>query len=364
MTRPGSPYMEWAKKRPRPRIDLAGSNLLACALEDLPGARETVDLAGESPDGYPPLLEAIAERFGVRPENVSTAVGCSGAAFLAFVAFLDSGDDVLFERPVYDPLVAAAQLFGIRPIFFDRRFEEGFAIDADRVARAITAKTRMVVVSNPHNPSGAVASREEIADLVREAERAGVLLLADEVYRETVFEGRMPPAATLSARVVSTNSLTKSYGLASLRCGWTLASPEATTAIRRARDVVDVSGPLPAERLSVAAFRNLDRLEARARGILDPNRRLVREFLEGRQELECAPFASSLAFPRFRDGGDAEGFAQELFRREGVAVVPGRFFGLPSHFRLSLGGATERLREGLAALSRTLDAAGSADRGV
>ena len=122
--------------------------------------------------------------------------------------------------------------------------------------------------------------------------------------------------------------------------------------------MVDVSGPLPAERLALAAFRSLDRLEARARAILEPNRRAAREFLAGRGDLECAPFGASLAFPRFRSGGSATAFARELFEREGVAVVPGEFFGLPSHFRMSLGGSPEALREGLEAVGRTLDRAG------
>src|SRR5207344_2484091 len=134
-------------------------------------------------------------------------------------------------------------------------------------------------------------------------------------------------AAARSPELLSSNSLTKSYGLAALRCGWTLASPERTRRIRRARDIVDVSGPLPAERLALAAFREMDELEARARAILDPNRRRAREVLGERRELECAPFAASLAFPRFRDGRSATPFVQELFEREGVAVVPGEFFG-------------------------------------
>jgi hypothetical protein len=347
--------MECAKTRPRPRIDLAGSNLLACRLEDLPGAREALDLAGESPDGYSPLLDAIAARFGRRPENIATAVGCSGANFLAAAALLEPGDEVLLERPNYDPLVAAVRRLGARPRFFERRFEDGFRLDPAAIEAARTPAVRLIVVTNPHNPSGVLASREDVASLARLAERTGVPVLVDEVYRETIFEDRAAPAGGSSPQLVSTNSLTKSYGLASLRCGWTLASPEITRRIRRARDVVDVSGPLPTERLAVAAFREMDRLEARGRALLDPNRRLAREFLASRSELECVPFAASLAFPRFRDGRDARRFAADLFDAEGVAVVPGHFFDLPSHFRLSLGGAKDRLEEGLAAIERVLD---------
>jgi hypothetical protein len=346
--------MEWAKSRPRPRVDLAGSNLLACTLEDLPGAREALDLAGESPDGYPPLLAAIAERYGVGPENVATAGGCSGANFLACAALLEPGDEALIERPAYDPLIAAVRMVGARPRFFERRVEEDFALDPERIAAALTPSTRLVIVSNPHNPSGVLASQGRIDSLARLAERAGVPILVDEVYLDTVFDRAPRPAATSSPLLISSNSLTKAYGLSALRCGWTLASRDITRRIRRARDVVDVSGPIPAERLSVVAFLHLRMLRERARGLIEANRALFHGFLRGQGELLCAAPAATIAFPRFRDGRDAGPFVERLFAEEGVAVVPGAFFGHPAHFRVSLGAATNAVAAGLEAISRHL----------
>lgn len=354
MVRTRSAYMEWAKSRPRPRIDLAGSNLEACTLEELHGAREALDLAGSSPDGYPPLLDAIAARYGVAPDRVATAVGCTGANFLAAAAILDAGDDVLVERPNYDALVATVEMLGARPRFFDRRGEDGFALDPAAIERAVTPATRLVIVSNPHNPSGVLAPPGAIEALGRLAERRGFIGIVDEVYRDTVFDGRPPSAATLSPALVSTNSLTKSYGLASLRCGWTIASAALTEKIRRARDVVDVSGPLPAERLATLAFSQIDRLADRARRIVESNRPVLREILGVHPELFTAESAATLAFPRFRDGRDAGPFVRQLFENDGVAVVPGAFFGMPSHFRISSGGAPTAFREGMDTLSRRL----------
>ena len=354
MTLSRSPYMEWAKLRAKPRIDLAGSNLLACGLDDLPGAREAVDVAGESPNGYRPLVEAIAARYGVRPENVATAVGCSGANFLALAALVESGDDVLFEQPGYDPLAGAATMLGARVTRFDRRFEEGWRLDADRIARALTPATRVVILSSPHNPSGVLASADDLAEIGRLAERHGFTVVVDEVYLDLAAGGH-PPAATLSPAFISTNSLTKAYGLASLRCGWALASPEVTEKIRRARDVVDVWSPLPADRLSVVAFEDLGRLAERARRIVESNAPLVAAFLAAREELECVPSRATIAFPRFADSRDAGPFVERLFREQDVAVVPGSFFDSPSHFRISFGGATEPLRAGLEAIAATLD---------
>ena len=349
-----APYMAWAKNRPVPAVDLAGSNLLACSMEDLPGAREAVDLSGESANGYPPLLQAIAARYGVPEDCVATAPGCSGANFLACAAMLEAGDEVAVERPVYDPLIAAVQMLGARPRFFERRFQRNFALDPLAIGQALTPATRLVIVSNPHNPSGVLAPEEEMAALARLAERTGIPVLVDEVYLDAVLEHRPAPAATRSPLFISSNSLTKAYGLSSLRCGWTLASPEITERIRRARDVVDLSGPIPAERLAVLAFRHLDALAGRARRLIEGNSRLVRDFLAGQPLLECAPFAATIAFPRYRDGRDAGPFVSRLFEEHRVAVVPGAFFGLPSHFRISLGGSPGTLREGLEAAARCL----------
>jgi aspartate/methionine/tyrosine aminotransferase len=347
--------MEWAKKRPRPAIDLAGSNLLACTLADLPGAREAVDVAGESPDGFPPLVEAIAARYGVAPDRVATAGGCSGANFLSIAALTEPGDEVLLESPNYDPLAAAARMLGATVRNFERRFEEGYRIDPDRVAGSIGPATRLIVVTNPHNPSGALAGQEEMAELARVAERAGIPVLVDEVYLDVAFGAAPRPAAAISPLFVSTNSLTKAYGLASLRCGWTLASPEITEKIRRSRDVVDGWSPIPSDRLSVLAFGNRDALSERARGIVEPNGKLARAFLESRPELECVDSSATMAFPRFRNGSDAGPFARRLFEEHGVAVAPGSFFDSPSHFRIAFGGATNALRRGLEAIGRCLD---------
>ncbi len=354
MTLARAPYMEWAKSRPRPRIDLAGSNLLPCRLEDLPGAREALDIAGESPEGYVPLREAIAARHAVPVERVATAGGCSGANFLACAALLGTGDAVLVETPHYDPIPAAARMLGADVAFFPRRFEDGFDVDPETVAAALTPRTRLVILTNPHNPSGALISEASVRALARLAEERGLHVLFDEVYRDTVLDGRPAPAALLSDHFVSTSSLTKSFGLASLRCGWALASPAVAETIRRARDIVDVWAPMPADRLSVVAFSHLDRLEARARAIVETNLAAVSAFLGSRPELACVPPRSTLAFPRLAGVADAGPFVDRLFRETGTAVAPGRFFGAPAHFRIAFGGEPGAVREGLQALGRAL----------
>jgi aspartate/methionine/tyrosine aminotransferase len=347
--------MEWAKHRPAPEIDLAGSNLLACGLEDLPGAREAIELTGTGADGYGPLVDAIAERYGVATECVATAGGCSGANFLSCAALVDSGDEVLVESPNYDPLPAAARMLGGQVTTFPRRFDQGYRIDSEEVATALTSRTRLIIISNPHNPSGVLASEEEIEGLKRVAELAGVHVLFDEVYLETVAGPPIPPAATRSPWFISTNSLTKAYGLSPLRCGWALAAPETAEHIRRARDIVDVAGPTPADNLAVVAFRNIEGLRERARRLIEANTQLISTFFESQSRLQVVPSRATIVFPQLSDSEDAGPLVRRLFDNYGVAVVPGSFFDFPNHFRISFGGATDQLSAGLEAIGRCLE---------
>jgi aspartate/methionine/tyrosine aminotransferase len=348
--------MAWAKLHPRPKWNLAGSNLLACSVDDLPGAREALEIAGDNDEGYLPLAEAIAGRYGVSPAMVATAPGASGANFLAFAALLEAGDEALVECPGYDPLMGAALLLGARITRFQRRFEEGYRLDPDAVRRALTPRTRLVVVTDLHNPSGVRASEADLEEIGRAAERVGARVLVDEVYLDAAAGNHRGPAGARSPAFVTTCSLTKSYGLAGLRCGWVIAEPAVAERVRRARDVVDGSGSFPAERLSVLAFQHLDRLAARALTMLETNRTLTLDFLASRPEIEFVPpDGGTVVFPRLKGVTDASAFVDRLARDYDTGIVPGSFFQAPAHVRIGFGGRPEVLEEGLSRIGRALD---------
>lgn len=347
--------MEWAKKRPSPTFDLAGSNVLACTIDDIEGAREALSFAGHNDNGYQPLVDAIAARYGVDAARITTASGTSGANFQVYAALLEPDDDLLVERPGYDPLLASGRLLGANVVRFERRFEDGYALDPDRVARAITPRTRLIVLTAPHNPTGALADRAAIEEIGRQARAVGAHVLVDEVYLDAA-DSQARPAATLGDTFITTSSLTKSYGLASLRCGWTISSPEVAERIRRARDVIDGTGSIVTERLATLAFAQLPRLAARAHDLLVENGALVRAFLERRDDLDVVvPSISTVIFPRLLGETDTTAFADRLLSERATAVVPGRFFEAPGHFRLGLGTLTTTLRGGLEQLGQALD---------
>ncbi len=366
---PLAPYLYWAKKRTARPIDLAGSNLLACTLDELPGARDAVDLIAADVNGYPPLVDAIAAHYGVDANRVVTAPGCSAANFLAIAALVGAGDRVLMEAPAYDQITGACRLLGAEVDYFDRRFDDGYGIDVETVRKQLTPRTKLIIVSTPHNPSGALINPATLAALNQLATDAKVFVLVDEVYLDATnilmttpvgsprAAGRYTPAALIGDRLISTSSLTKSYGLAGLRCGWIVTTAALAERMRRVRDVIDNIGAAPADRLATLAFAHLDELANRTRRLLTPNLAAARAFLAKHPQLETSvPVEATIVFPRFAGRRDAGTFVTRLAESHGIAVAPGHFFGAPAHFRISLAGRSDMLAAGLTALSAAIDA--------
>jgi aspartate/methionine/tyrosine aminotransferase len=352
--------MAWAKTHEPAEFDLAGSNLLPCTLDDLPGAATAIQLAPVNDNGYAPLVDAIATHAGVARERIVTAAGCSGAYFLAIAALVGPGDHVLVEQPGYDPLVGACALLGASVSRIARPFSQGFQFDLDAIRAAVTPATRLIIVTSPHNPSGVALDTATLGELVQIAASAGAHLVVDEVYLDAVNLAAGVPAQTGSASqlegpVVVTSSLTKSYGLAGLRCGWAMAPAHIAARMYRVRDLVDVIGSVPSEHLSALAFSRLPALGARTADLLTANLTLARTFAANHPQLRLAESPrATVMFPELAGAEDTSAFVTQLATRHQVAVAPGRFFDAPSHLRISLAGRTDRLSEGLRRLSEAL----------
>ena len=348
-----APYLLWAKSRQPAAIDLAGSNLQHCSIDELPGAVGALGLSAPNDNGYAPVVDAIASHYGVDPSRVVQAGGCSGANFLTMAALVGAGDDVLVERPTYDPLIGAARLMGANIVRFERRASNGFRIDPDDVRRAMTPKTKVIVITTPHNPSGVQVDRETIESLSKIAASGGAHLLVDEVYLDAASLVAGVPetsrsAARLTGPIVVTSSLTKSYGLAGLRSGWAIAPPDTAERFRRTRDVVDNANSAPADRLAALAWSQQPLLATRARALLSGNIARTRAFFAAHPEFELAePPSCSVVFARLKGQDDAEPFVQAMLEQHGVALAPGRFFEAPAYFRMSLAGRTDALEAGL-----------------
>ena len=358
-----SEFMEWAKTRAAARFNLATSGLTSVAIAEFPLRPEDLEVSASGSYGYEPLQQRIARHAGVPEGCVVAATGTSMANHLAMAAFLDPGDEVLIEQPTYGPLLDVAEYLGARVKRIPRKFETGFTIDLAEIEGEVTPKTRLIVLSNLHNPSGALVPAETLRAIGEVAQRAGAHVLVDEVYLEMLFDSKVPSCFSIGQALAAggenpfivTNSLTKVYGLSGLRCGWVLASPDLARRIWRLNDLFGVNTAHPAERMSVMAFDHLEQFRERARALLATNRALLDAFLDSRHDLECfRPPGGTVVFPRLIHG-DAEAFLKLLREKYETTVVPGKFFEMPQHFRIGIGGETTGLRDGLERLSAALD---------
>lgn len=349
--------MHWAKTHIHARYNIGASGVQNYPLRDLPVRLEDLEITGDSFYGYGPLQEAIARHTGVDASRVVAALGTSQANHLAMAAVLRPGDEILLEEPSYELIASAAAYLGATVRRFPRLPEGDFAADPDDVCRRIGPKTRLVAMTNLHNPTSALSEDRVIASIAAECERRGAFLLVDEAYLESAFDRDNRSAALLAGNVIATNSLTKVYGLSGLRCGWVLASPELAAAIWRLRDLFESIPPHVSERLSVIAFSNLGRIRARARALIDENRATARSALLARVDVECYdPGIGTVLFPRLAAGG-VDRLCDDLLRDRQTLITPGRFFGMDDRFRIGLGGDPEMFREGMKRLCAALDAA-------
>jgi aspartate/methionine/tyrosine aminotransferase len=337
-------YMEWVKLKRPARYELGGSSVPAVSIDEFPLARKEVAINAFNLYGYRPLVEQIAARYDVKPTQVVTTQGCSMANYLACAAILKPGDEVLVEMPAYEPLLGVVRLLGARVKRFRRRFRDAYRIGEVPISK----KTRLIVLSNLHNPSGVLTPQEVLREVGRDARRVGAQVLVDEVYLDYLFENRPASAVHLGPNFLTTSSLTKCYGFDGLRCGWILASPANAKAIWRLQDFFGVNGATPAETIASAVFANLGQFVKRTRKIILANRLIADSFLArnvGRFQW-VEPAAGPVCFPRLIEGRGDE-FCEQALRKHGIRVIPGRFFESPRHFRLGFGGPTEKVQAAL-----------------
>lgn len=349
-----SAYMNWAKTRSMAKFNLATSGMPNLSIRDLRVSLDDLEIT-DGGYGYAPLIERLGKRYRVANESIVTAAGTTFANHLALAALVKPGDEVLFESPAYEPMLATTRYLGADVKRFTRRFEDGFRVSPEEIEKRVTPNTRLIVLTNLHNPSGMLTDDATLKQIGEIARRVGARVLVDEVYIETLFEASPRTAFHLGSEFVITSSLTKAFGLSGLRCGWIFAEPELAQKMWLLNDLFAATPVHAGERLSVVALDQIAELGERAKTLLDHNRRLLNEFLDTREELETVrPEFGTVMFPRVRSG-DAERLVRLLREKYETSVVPGRFFELPGHFRVGIAVSSDVLEQGLARLGDALD---------
>jgi aspartate/methionine/tyrosine aminotransferase len=349
--------MHWSKTQSRARFNLATSGVGPFPLRELLVDLEKLEINGDNSYGYAPLQEAIALHHGVDPDCVVESAGTSMANHLAMAAIIEPGDEILIEQPAYGPILDVAWYLEANVKRFPRIEENGWAIDAKEVERCVTSKTRLIVITNLHNPTSVLTPDSVLREIGDIARSVGSLVLVDEVYLDAVYEGTPRTSFHLGPEFVVTSSLTKVYGVSGLRCGWILARPDLTWKMRRLNDLYSATPVHPGELLSVTAFKHLDLLRERARRVVEADRKLLRDFLAHQTALSAVwtdwGTTSFMRLSRSR-GSNADVFLERLCAEFETSAVPGRFFEMPDHFRIGMGVDTEMFAEGLKRIGRAL----------
>lgn len=292
-------------------------------------------------DGTDGLKHAIAALYpGATPEHVTVTVGSAEANFIVCWTVIAPGDRVAIVTPTYMQIHGLAQNFGAAVAEIPLRPDRDWQPDPADIEAAIAPGTKLVVVTNPNNPTGQVLSGDARTAILDRVRATGAWLLADEVYQGAERHGPLTPSFWGTyERVLAVNGLSKAYGLPGLRIGWIVSPPEFKRAVVQRHDYT-VIGPSPAsDYLARRALTVRDRVLARTRGILNGNWPVLEGWLRRFNTLFdwIAPTCGAICMVRYRPELSALDLVEQIRARYGILLVPGDHFHLARHLRLGYG---------------------------
>ncbi len=319
-------------------------------LEEILGLR----LGYSQTNGTPELRAEIARLYpGASVGQILTTAGSSEANFLLMWSLLTPGDEVVFMMPNYMQMWGLARGFGaaVKPLWLKKSL--GWAFDPDELRALVTSKTKLIIVTNPNNPTGSVMNPEAMQAVVSSAERVGAWIVADEVYQGAELDGRTTPSFWgRTDRVVVVNGLSKAYGLPGVRIGWIAGPEEFVKKTWPYHDYTTISPSILSDRLARAALSpgRREKILERTRGILKANFPVLREWLEKQAGFFdfLPPAAGAIAFAAYRHGVNSTELVTRLIREKSVLIVPGDHFEMDRHLRFGFGSEPAYLRTGLA----------------
>ena len=307
------------------------------------------------------LRELIAAQDrGLSPDDVLVTAGAAGALFIIATSLLSERDHLVVVRPNYATNIETPKAIGCAITYIDLAFDTGFAIDVDRIAVAMTPRTRYISITCPHNPTGTMMSRANLDRLIALAEEKGCYLLVDETYRDLSYGTKLPTAASLSKRAISVSSLSKAFGIPGIRIGWLITRDVALQEkFLSAKEQIGICGSVIDEAIARAMLERRDSFLAGLLPEMAARRGIVQNWIDKEPLVDWVPPSGGVVgFPRIdvAPNFDLDGFYTRLLEKHGTYVGPGHWFEMPkTFFRVGFGWPTaEQLRGGLAAISAAL----------
>lgn len=293
--------------------------------------------------GSPLLREAICRLYNtMAPEAILVHAGAEEAIFTFMNAVLHPGDHIIVHSPCYQSLAEIARTIGCEVTLWGAQEAKGWALDLDELRDAVCNRTKLIVVNLPHNPTGYLMPQDEFLQVSEIARANDILMLCDEVYRESEYDSadRLPAACDLGPHAISVGVMSKTYGLPGLRIGW--LATKNTEVLRQAavmKDYTTICCSAPSEWLATLALRHRHTLVDRNLGIINSNLKLLNAFFQEHSPAFSwiRPKAGAIAFPRLLTG-NIDDLAQQLVEEASVLLLPGSLFDdSNNHFRVGFG---------------------------
>ena len=319
-------------------------------------------------NGIPELRQRIAALYpGATADNILVTVGAAEANFITIQTILQPGDEMVMMLPNYLQLWGVAHNYGLRLKPFHLREEHGWAPDLDQLHDAVSARTKLIAVCNPNNPTGHILTAAEMEAIVDAAARVGAWILADEVYSgtERLTDTQTPSFWGRYDKVLATNSLSKAYGLPGLRLGWVVGPADTVDDIWARHEYITISTAMLSNKLAAIALspQVRPRLIQRAREYIRRGFPILDGWLESHEGLFSLvpPQAAAIAFPRYHLDVNSTAFVERLMREKSTFIVPGDHLGVDHHFRISFGLPPDTLRAGLERVHELIKEMGGGD---
>lgn len=345
-------------------FSLSGSPKLGDYLDDL-DPNLSLDWNNRDFRGLPELRDHVLAQAGLggvcEPKDVLITAGAAEANYLAIMQLLQPDDEIVIETPGWPQAEVLAKAIGAKVVKVERQEADNWQLPLDRIAKAVTAKTRMIFISNPNNPTGDLLGPDALNELVRIADAHGVWLLVDEVYAGLEWEGpRAPSVAGLYERGITTGSVSKALGLQGLRTGW-LICPDADLVMdavilrENSSEIMNIMGEVIAE-IALRPDRHAAAMDT-ARTAGARNLATMNAWVDAQDGLTwVAPRAGLIGLGRLPAGIDSDGFARTLLAAPyRTFLLPGSAYDQPGHIRLGVGGGAEvNLQKGLDRVAQAL----------
>jgi aspartate/methionine/tyrosine aminotransferase len=284
-------------------------------------------------------------------ENILVTGGAIGANFLVFYTLVEPGDTVISLFPAYQQLYSVAASLGAKVKRLRLREHDQWVPDIDELAELVDAKTKLIVINNPHNPTGCLIETERLKAICAMAEEVGAYLLCDEAYRGLYIraEDFVPSAVDLYEKAIVTGSFSKAFSLTGLRLGWIAANRKLIEQCEAHREYTTISNGMIDDALAALAIKHVDRIFARNLLIIRTNHQILANWIRKEPLISWVPpRAGSVAFLRHELQMPSRELCLRLIHEKGTFLVPGSCFEMEGFLRIGYGCETEVLKAGLA----------------